>query len=75
MAKNTHKLPKAAWKKFGKNGQAMFNRLWNRLDHNTLKGCLGLEKLNRKELAVVRWNICWMSASVMKEWRGWRNHE
>ncbi len=69
MAKNSHKVPKKLWKKFGIDGQGMFNRLWTELRY--FDCCLpeGV-KLTRKQASVLRWNICVLAAFTIKDWEG-----
>jgi len=68
MAKNTHNVPKKQWNKWNKNEQAMFNRLWY-----NLSPCLsGLtENATQRAFNVLRFNVCWMAADTMRDWRGW----
>jgi hypothetical protein len=67
MAKNVHKIPKRQWKKWNKDEQAMFNRLWGYLTPCDLLP--DYIPMTLKQFNVLRWNICWTVASMMKEWR------
>lgn len=67
MAKNVHKVPKHQWKKWNKDEQAMFNRLWYTLTPSLLPQ--EVLPMTQKQFNVLRWNICWTVASMMKEWR------
>ena len=71
MAKNTHKVNKKIWTRWGKEGQATFNRLWYRL----YPGILPIErknpgvrmKMTQKEFNVLRWNVCWTAAEMVRD--------
>lgn len=67
MAKNVHKVNKRQWKKFGKMGQAMFNRLWYQITPHTMRNLLGCKSLNQKECNILRWNICFLAACEAKQ--------
>lgn len=68
MAKNTHKVSKRQWRRWDSNSQAMFNRMWSYVHPSVLK-MLGAN-IPLKELRVLRWNICFTAACVMKDWKG-----
>jgi hypothetical protein len=65
MARNCHHVQKHAWKKFGRRGQAMFNRLWTPMREN-----LRLEvfdSLTPVQKRVLLWNACWLAADEEKK--------
>jgi hypothetical protein len=64
MAKNVHRVNKAQWEKWNKQEQAAYNRMWQRLNP------LPEEYMARPIPAILRHNICWDVAEMMKEWRG-----
>lgn len=61
MARNCHNAPKKQWKKWAGRPQAMFNRLWFSIRPEMMY-CLGAKGMTRREMNVLRWNICWMAA-------------
>ena len=69
MAKNVHKVQKKMWKKFGSDGQAMFNRIWSNVIPELMPPIPHV-KLTKKQFSILRWNICCTAASTMKEWDG-----
>ena len=66
MAKNAHRVQKKQWAKWNKDEQAAFNRLWYRLTPGLLP--TGVE-LTQKQFNVLRWNVCWTLADMLKDWR------
>ena len=66
MAKNVHKVPKLQWKKWNKDEQAMFNRLWDYLTPDLLPEGV---PMTTKQFNVLRWNTCWTASSMLREWR------
>jgi hypothetical protein len=66
MAKNTHKVPKKQWAKWSKQEQAVFNRLWCRLCPGVLPPAA---KMTQRQFNILRWNVCWTAADMMREWR------
>ena len=71
MAKNTHKVNKKNWEAWGKEGQAVFNRLWYRLCPEILpterKNPGVRMKMTQKEFNVLRWNVCWTAAEMVRD--------
>lgn len=67
MASNVHKVPKRQWAKWNKIEQGAFNRMWSRVVPEVLP--TGVE-LSRAEFSVLRFNVCWLVADMMKDWRG-----
>ena len=67
MAKNVHGVQKQQWAKWNKQEQATFNRLWYRLGPELLPPDT---KMTQREFNVLRWNVCWVAADMMKDWRG-----
>jgi hypothetical protein len=67
MAKNTHGVQKKQWAKWNKREQAAFNRLWHRMTPEMLPPEV---KLTQKAFNVLRWNVCWIMADMMKDCRG-----
>lgn len=67
MAKNVHKVSKRQWAKWDRAEQAMFNRLWHCLTPPLLPPGT---RMTQREFNVLRHNVCWTAADVMKDWRG-----
>jgi hypothetical protein len=72
MAKNTHKVNKKIWTRWGKEGQATFNRLWNRLCPEILPAewknpRVRFMNMTQREFNVLRWNVCWTAADMVRD--------
>ena len=77
MARNVHGVPKKAWAKWNKDEQAAFNRMWGMLPcpANELTSVAPGTKLTVKEQRTLKWNICWLAADMLKQWRGFWGFE
>jgi len=65
MARNVHNISKKQWAKFGKIGQAMFNRLWTQISFEP--NWNSEAKKNHNGISILRHNACFLAACITKE--------
>lgn len=68
---NAHKVPKRQWAKWNSDERAAFNRMWSAFPVPCKELVLAPgRKLTFKEQQTLRWNVCWLVADMLKQWRG-----